>query len=805
MQLDVKARVGRSIGRYRILAPIAAGGMGTVYVAKVSGAGGFERRVALKVLHSHLAFDESFVSMFLDEARLAARIHHPNVVATIDVIEEPELAIVMELVNGAHLGALSRRAKQSGKIIPPSVVLRVIIDALAGLGAAHELTDENGQSLGLVHRDVSPQNILVGADGIARLTDFGVARAEARLTATRDGSVKGKLGYMAPEQVAGEDVDLRADLFAMGVVLWEAIAGRRLFAGESTAELVARLSVATVQPISEIVPGLEPLDAVLTRALARDRSVRFASAREMASAIEDAGVLIASSRKIAETVQSVASESLARLRVAIEAPSFGGEAQLDREATGPTKLLRNADHELDEPTRSVSRQTNAALVPAETPVAVAVSAITGPTPRRARRWPALFAVATLTAICIAMFAWSRAELETPEVAALPATAARVTPIEPPPLAGIVHVMGSDTLGGSLLPQLGASFHAAHPEAEVDIEALGSSTAFVGLFDGSAEIGASSRAIRADEVDEAARLGLELVSIPLGWDGIAVIVHPSRVLPSVDLATLGAIYAGSAPEELGTFTVITRPQESGTRAFFDERVLVGRDVASSAITIEHNDAIVTYVASDPSAIAYVAAGFVTDAVRVVPLLDEARIPRRPDHDTISEAAYPLSRPLLLYVPRVTTSVSLAFLEHVTGDAGRIAVGAHGFVAGDRDPHVLDVLRADDSAPSRVPLRLSFASGDATLDETARAALGEWLGAHSHAHTTFVIQGHTSSDEPDPGRLAVQRADAVRDVVIAHGVALDATTVVGLGATRPIGAIGSATRRRTGARVEIFARD
>jgi len=259
-------------------------------------------------------------------------------------------------VQGAHLGALARRAKQAGRIVPPSVSLRIVLDALAGLGAAHELTDESGASLGLVHRDVSPQNILVGADGIARLTDFGVARAESRIGATRDGVVKGKLGYMAPEQVVGEDIDHRADLFAMGVVLWEAVAGRRLFAAETTTELVARVSMASIPAISTAVPGLEPLDDVLARALARDRHARFASAKEMAAAIEDAGVLIAPGRKVADTVQSVATDSLSRIRAAMDAPSFVGEAKPTPEQTAPTLLLPPPDGGT-EITRAVPRAT----------------------------------------------------------------------------------------------------------------------------------------------------------------------------------------------------------------------------------------------------------------------------------------------------------------------------------------------------------------------------------------------------------------------------------------------------------------
>ena len=174
--------------------------------------------------------------MFLDEARLAARIHHPNVVSTLDVGEGEQLYLVMEYIEGDRISGLIKAAARKGERVPVPVTLRIMIDVLSGLHAAHELRDHQGHPLNIVHRDVSPQNILVGVDGVTRITDFGIAKAEARLTVTREGQVKGKMSYMAPEQLSSTNVNRRADVYAAGVVLWEALTGRRLFRADTEAE-----------------------------------------------------------------------------------------------------------------------------------------------------------------------------------------------------------------------------------------------------------------------------------------------------------------------------------------------------------------------------------------------------------------------------------------------------------------------------------------------------------------------------------------------------------------------------------------
>ncbi|HEX7480776.1 MAG TPA: serine/threonine-protein kinase [Polyangiales bacterium] len=305
------------MGRYEILAKLAAGGMAVVYVARASGVAGFERLVAIKVLHANLAHEEEFIKMFLDEARLAARIRHPNVVPTIDISDSDEAGyfIVMDYIEGDHLGQILAAAHKDNERLPIPVTLRVIFDALGGLGAAHDLTDEAGKRLQLVHRDVSPHNIMVGRDGVARLTDFGVAKAEDRLTHTRDGQVKGKLAYMAPEQAASGQTDSRSDLFSMGVILWESITGRRLFRAESTAATLHKLLHDEVPAPSTVDPALAPLDAVLMKALARDPAQRYQTAEEFATGIEEAATVVggtASLRAVSKAVKQYAAVKLKR-------------------------------------------------------------------------------------------------------------------------------------------------------------------------------------------------------------------------------------------------------------------------------------------------------------------------------------------------------------------------------------------------------------------------------------------------------------------------------------------------------------
>ena len=301
----------RAVGRYVLYGELASGGMATVHFGRLSGPVGFSRTVAIKRLHPHFAKDPEFVTMFLDEARLCGRIRHPNVVPTLDVVTtQGEIFIVMEYVAGEALSKLMRSSAQKNILMPPKVAATIMSSVLHGLHAAHITKDEHGRELGIVHRDVSPQNVLVGADGTARVLDFGVAKAAGRLQTTRDGQVKGKIAYMPPEQLSGAPVNRQVDVYAAAVVLWEMLTGRRLFDGETEAIVLARAIEGTVEPPSSHNAFLEPaVDAVVLRGLARDPEMRYATAREMALALEQT-IGLASPSEVGEWVESVAGDEL---------------------------------------------------------------------------------------------------------------------------------------------------------------------------------------------------------------------------------------------------------------------------------------------------------------------------------------------------------------------------------------------------------------------------------------------------------------------------------------------------------------
>jgi serine/threonine-protein kinase len=298
------------LGRYALYDRIASGGMATVHIGRLLGPVGFARTVAIKCLHAQFAQDPEFVSMFLDEARLVARIRHPNVVPTIDVVAtDGELFIVMEFVQGESLARLLRVAKNRNTPMDAALATTLMVGVLHGLHAAHEAKSERGVPLGIVHRDISPQNVLVGVDGVARILDFGVAKAVDRVQTTREGQLKGKLAYMAPEQITGT-TSRATDIYAASVVLWEAITGRRLFAGDNDAHLMRLVLEGKVDPPSLHVPGLPAaLDAITLRGLQTVPSNRFVTARDMACALEEAMPLMAPS-KIGAWVENAVGERL---------------------------------------------------------------------------------------------------------------------------------------------------------------------------------------------------------------------------------------------------------------------------------------------------------------------------------------------------------------------------------------------------------------------------------------------------------------------------------------------------------------
>lgn len=295
---------------YVLFDEIASGGMASVHFGRLSGPVGFSRVVAIKRLHKHLAREDDFVTMFLDEARLAARIRHTNVIPTIDVVAGDEIFIVMEYIQGESLSRLIRAEKARGRTIPLNYAMAIMAGALHGLHAAHDATDERGQPLNIVHRDVSPQNVLVGLDGVPRVFDFGVAKAAGRLQNTRDGSLKGKIAYMSPEQLAGRDVSRRSDVYSAGVMMWELLAARRLFDGDNEASIIPKIMAAQIAPPSTVNPNVpKALDDITMTALSFDNARRYPSAKAMAQELERNGGLVSAS-ELGDWVRELAHEAI---------------------------------------------------------------------------------------------------------------------------------------------------------------------------------------------------------------------------------------------------------------------------------------------------------------------------------------------------------------------------------------------------------------------------------------------------------------------------------------------------------------
>lgn len=326
-----KANLPR-LGEYEILAELAKGGMGRVYLARRRGQAGFERLFAVKVLHEDMMDEPEALMMLLDEANIACRLHHPNVVPIIDIGEHDEgYYLVMEYVEGCTLQQLLRRSKNERT---PRLIVPMIIDALRGLHAAHDLTDSEGGPSNLVHRDFSPHNLMIGIGGNCRVTDFGIAKVAARLSITRGGFNKGKLAYMSPEQLsAAVDIDRRADVWAAGVVLWSALTGEHPFRADSEAATTNRILRRDV-PLPSTV-GFKPhdcFDIVCEKALKRDREQRYATAMDMADDIHQIAVkndMLGSPSEVAAWVKNAFNEDFeARQKVIRALRSEAESAQL---------------------------------------------------------------------------------------------------------------------------------------------------------------------------------------------------------------------------------------------------------------------------------------------------------------------------------------------------------------------------------------------------------------------------------------------------------------------------------------------
>jgi serine/threonine protein kinase len=343
---------GQVLGRYELLMPVARGGMASVWAARLKGSRGFQKLVAIKTMLPGLVDDPSFERMFLDEASLASQVRHPHVIEIMDLGEQDRiLYLVMEWVSGEALSIIMKYAATRGGI-PLTIAVHIATQTCRGLHAAHELREENGVLVGLVHRDVSPQNVLVTYDGVVKVVDFGVAKATARLdTQTEAGQLKGKIAYMSPEQLRGEKIDRRTDVFAMGILLYMMTTGKHPFRGDDQAQTIARISSdePAILP-SVLVPGYpQGLEACVMQALAKDPAKRYPSANDMLLGLTRAlptAMREATDEEVSEFIRRLVPDRLERQKTAIKQAL---EAADRREVTRSAPQLHTTTDPADEP------------------------------------------------------------------------------------------------------------------------------------------------------------------------------------------------------------------------------------------------------------------------------------------------------------------------------------------------------------------------------------------------------------------------------------------------------------------------
>lgn len=332
------------LGRYVLEKRLAAGGMAEIFLAHQAGPAGFQKEVVVKRILRHLATDQKFVDMFLDEARLAAKLSHPNIVQIFDFGEAGgDYFIAMEYVEGWDLEAIIDHCTRTRRSLHPAICARIMADACTGLDYAHRFTDRNGQAVGLVHRDISPQNIRLSTSGQVKVMDFGIAKARSSSSKTQTGAVKGKLSYMSPEQIMAQDLDGRSDIFALGIVLYELLTGQRPFGHES--ELLAISAIINQQPrlVSELSPGTPAeLEQIVLRCLAKDRNQRFQSCNDLQIALEQylrAEGFLLTARDVSEYVQDFFSAQPVGRIAALEPGNYGSASGTDSGVAGSTGKL----------------------------------------------------------------------------------------------------------------------------------------------------------------------------------------------------------------------------------------------------------------------------------------------------------------------------------------------------------------------------------------------------------------------------------------------------------------------------------
>jgi len=723
------------LGKYEVIARLGKGGMAQVHLAVSRGPGGFNKLVVLKRLESH---DDGFRQMFLDEARLAALLHHPNVVDTYEVSEtDGSYFIAMEYLEGQPLDKLIREMKKLDRYLEPRFCARIIVDALSGLHYMHELRDYAGAPLNVVHRDVSPHNLFLTYDGGVKVLDFGVAKTAVKTSETEVGVLKGKLAYMAPEQAGALPVDRRADIFSVGVVLWELLTLERLRVGTSAAGVLNEAIHGSLPDLSRVRPDVSrQLETVLWQALAHYPRRRYQTAQAMRDGLlEYLATDACSQEEVAEFMQHRFGELRAKVQRQIGDCLKHADAQdpvisVTHEADQDPDVIQVSDIDLDDRSLPVLESGSLPLRrdEATTPLAPDAMLPSSRPPRpdgsaSARSRSITFAdepgsdggrgLARLlmfgglaAAAALALFL-SRKPGAEPTSAKAPGQAQAAK------AEVLLRLHGSNTIGQELAPRLAEAFLKQQGYAsvergapgertrvtardprdgqprEIEIVAQGSATAFTSLAGGLCDVGLSSRRIKPEELAALRGKGLgELDSAAaehvLGLDGIAVIVHPNSPLSRIDTGTLRRIFAGeisdysAAGGAAGPIHLYARDDRSGTFDTFKHLVIGEQPLARAAQRFSDSVELSSAVARDPQGIGFIGIPYVRGA-RALAVGAPGAAALYPSAFTVATEGYELSRRLYLYVPVENVKpLALEFVSFALSSQGQEAVKASGFV-------------------------------------------------------------------------------------------------------------------------------
>jgi phosphate transport system substrate-binding protein len=843
------------IGSYRVIANLGSGGMADVMLAAKTGPVNFTKLVVIKRLRAELARQSEaprYRALLLDEARVAARMHHPNIVQTYEVTNDGgEPFITMEYLDGQPVSGVLRAVRHATLTLPVELSLRIVADILLALGHAHDLADFDGTPLNIVHRDVSPQNVFWTYDGEIKLMDFGVAKFSQGTTKTQAGYIKGKLSYMAPEQARGEPIDRRADVFAVGVMLWELLSGRRLFKSNTDAATLQKLLYEPIPPLTAIVPGIDPmLAAISDRALARDREQRYSDAATMRADIELAlGDRSPRRELMSGYIQQLFTSKREEIRDLIR-------WALSREDAPVTQIdIHGGDESNSVQDPSVASGTGAGggsryTVPSH-PRAMAPVGTAAPLAPRRR---GLMIGGLVTAIAMAcgaaaVIGWKR--LHGPSDGAAATTSALAVDRSQPAHTGAATVSptlalcGSNTIGAELGPALveallkkrgatGVTRHVTTPDETeivatlagqpivITIAAHGTATAFEGLAQGSCDVGMASRAIKDDENHKLAPLGVTDLREPatehvVGLDGIAVVVHPNNPMRELSRAQLHDIFTGKVTDwsQVGgmssPITIYARDDKSGTYDMFKSLALNGDAVPATAKRFAASDGLADAVASDPTAVGFIGLAYVRSA-RAIALQDAGAGAMLPSAFTVTTEDYLLSRRLYLYtLPKPRTPLVAELVSFATSTAGQDVVRENGFV--ELTVMLRDGDRCDERCPKpyaaaitnakRVSLDFRFRGGGNALDSRAAHDLDRLVQLlHAHPQAKLLLFGFsaTSGDPVADTTVSRLRARSVAHELEQRGVI--AYLIDGFGDAMPVASNETEAGRERNRRVEVW---